>query len=44
MRRTVIVALFVAAWLIGPVVRVQDGAVTPPAPAPEPTATVTISR
>lgn len=41
MRRTVIVALFVAAWMIGPVVRVQDGAVTP---APEPTASVTISR
>ena len=28
MRRTVIVALFVAAWLIGPVAYIHDG--TPP--------------
>lgn len=42
MRRTVIVTLFVAAWMIGPVVRVQDGPVTPPLPKPSPT--LTISR
>ncbi|MCX4816741.1 hypothetical protein OG601_47335 [Streptomyces sp. NBC_01239] len=32
MRRSVIVALFVLAWMIGPVVTIQDGPV-PPQPA-----------
>jgi hypothetical protein len=41
MRRTVIVAVFVAAWMIGPVVHVQDG---PAPPRPEPSATATVSR
>jgi len=40
MRRAVIVALFVLAWTIGPVVNVGDGPVPPPAPAP----TATVSR
>lgn len=42
MRRTVIVAVFVAAWMIGPVVRVQGEPV--PTPAPQPSPTMTISR
>jgi hypothetical protein len=42
MRRALILTLLVAAWMIGPVARVQDGPVTPP--APEPTNTITISR
>jgi len=40
MRRTVIVALFVAAWMIGPVVRIHDA----PVPAPAPSATTTVNR
>lgn len=40
MRRAFIVALFVAAWMIGPVVRVQDAPVAPLEPSP----TVTIAR
>lgn len=40
MRRAVIVALFVLAWTIGPVVNVDDGPVPPPAPAYSPTGTV----
>ena len=40
MRRAVIVALFVLAWMIGPVARVDDE----PVPAPEPSSTVTVSR
>jgi hypothetical protein len=42
MRRACIVAVFVAAWLIGPVARVPDAAV--PAPTPQPTQTITVSR
>jgi hypothetical protein len=41
MRRTVAVALLTLAWLIGPVIRIQDGPLSPP-PAPSPT--ITISR
>lgn len=40
MRRAFIVALFVAAWMIGPVMRVQDAPGTPLEPSP----TVTITR
>jgi hypothetical protein len=40
MRRAVIVALFVVAWMIGPVIRVGDA----PAPQPQPSPTMTISR
>jgi len=41
MRRAFIVALFVAAWMIGPVVRVGDA----PAPSmPQPSPAMTISR
>lgn len=42
MRRTVIVAMLVAAWMIGPVVRVQDAPLPPPVPTPSPI--ITISR
>lgn len=41
MRRTVIITLLVAAWMVGPVVRVQDA---PVPPSPEPSPTMTISR
>jgi len=40
MRRACIVAVFVAAWMIGPVVRVGEA----PAPQPQPSPAVTISR
>lgn len=40
MRRAVIVALFVLAWTIGPVVYVGDGPVPPPAPESSPIGTV----
>jgi len=40
MCRAFIVALFVAAWMIGPVVRVGDA----PAPQPQPSPAVTVSR
>lgn len=40
MRRAVIVALFVLAWTIGPVVNVDDGPAPPRAPTSSPTATV----
>jgi len=39
-RRIVIVALFVAAWMVGPVVRIQDAPV--PAPVPQPPGVSTI--
>jgi hypothetical protein len=42
MRRTVAVALLTVAWLIGPVIRIQDGPLPPPTPAPSPS--ITISR
>lgn len=38
MRRAVTVGLFVLAWMIGPVARVEDG--TAPPPTPSETATV----
>jgi len=40
MRRACIVAVFVAAWLIGPVARVPDA----PAPEPQPSPAITVSR
>lgn len=40
MRRAFIVAMFVAAWMIGPVVRTQDA----PTPLPLPQPTITTSR
>jgi hypothetical protein len=42
MRRACIVAMFVAAWMIGPVVRIQDA--PQPGPQPAPSVSVTISR
>ncbi|WP_405673245.1 hypothetical protein [Streptomyces sp. NBC_01530] len=42
MRRAFIVALLTLAWMVGPVIRIQDG--TMPPPAPEPAPSITISR
>lgn len=39
MRKAVIVTLFTLAWMIGPVVRIEDA---PLPPAPEPAVTTTI--
>jgi hypothetical protein len=41
MRRTVIVTLLTLAWMICPIIRIQDGPVPPP---PAPTPSITISR